>query len=127
VPNIDFSPCSRKLDFYRLPQILILQLKRFHMGKHTKHKLNTKVRIKSKLDLGPLLTHHTHKEKSSKYQLVGMVHHNGDIDFGHYTAECYNCNNGRWYAFNDERVSESRMGEEWDSNSPYLLFYAKIE
>ena len=55
------------------------------------------------------------------------MHHNGDIDFGHYTAECYNCNNGKGYIFNDERVGERRMGEERDGNSPYLLFYVKME
>ena len=38
------------------------------------------------------------------YDLVGIVNHSGDIDYGHYTAECRNPANKKWYTFNDSSV-----------------------
>jgi len=60
------------------------------------------------------------------FQLVGMVHHIGDIDFGHYTAECCNPVNGKWYLFNDSSVSSSVVDKYLESSSPYLLFYSRV-
>jgi len=34
----------------------------------------------------------------------------GEINYGHYTADCKNPINGRWYCFNDSSVSEISMG-----------------
>lgn len=54
-----------------------------------------------------------------------MVNHSGDINFGHYTADCRNPLNRRWYAFNDSSVTETRLSPNFESAAPYLLFYAK--
>lgn len=64
--------------------------------------------------------------KNPVYELVGVVNHSGEINFGHYTADCKNPINGKWYHFNDSSVSEISMGEQVDSSSPYLLFYSKV-
>jgi ubiquitin C-terminal hydrolase len=55
-----------------------------------------------------------------------MVNHSGDIDFGHYTADCKNLGNKKWYTFNDSSVSECYR-QTFDSANPYVLFYAKKE
>jgi ubiquitin C-terminal hydrolase len=125
VSELDFQECTRKLDFYRLPAILVLQLKRFHFGKHSKRKLNTKVTVPSQLDLAPFLTHSSHKEQKCSYRLVGVVHHSGDIDFGHYTADCLNPADQQWYNYNDAHVGLANIGQSFQSSTPYLLFYAK--
>jgi ubiquitin C-terminal hydrolase len=129
--KIAFEECTRKLDFYRLPKILVLQLKRFSFGKYAKHKINTKVIVEKDLNLSKFLSHSSHSNPSKgyqltscDYQLVGIVHHSGDIDFGHYTAECLNPCDGRWYNYNDSHVGEVSM-EKFQSNTPYLLFYAR--
>jgi hypothetical protein len=41
-----FRTCKRKLDFFRLPKIIVFQLKRFSYGKYKKNKLNNRVKIK---------------------------------------------------------------------------------
>ena len=55
---------------------------------------------------------------------MGVVHHSGDIDFGHYTADCWDCNRGQWFNYNDSTVTEG--GERWSGSSTYLLFYSKV-
>lgn len=59
------------------------------------------------------------------YRLVGIVNHSGDINYGHYTAECKNPINNKWYNFNDSSVSETKINSSFESSSPYLLFYVK--
>jgi ubiquitin C-terminal hydrolase len=123
-----FRECKRKLDFYRLPAVLVLQIKRFSYGKYSKQKLNSRIRVAQKLDLGPLLTHTDHAStKRPIYRLVGMVNHSGDINGGHYTAQCRNPHNARWYNFNDSSVSETSVADTFESSSPYLLFYSREE
>jgi len=68
----------------------------------------------------------SYSARNGVFQLVGMVHHVGDIDFGHYTAECLNPVNEKWYAFNDSSVSASVVDKYLESSSPYLLFYSRV-
>jgi uncharacterized UBP type Zn finger protein len=52
--NIGFVS-ERKLYFYRLPKILVLHLKRFSYTGYQKHKLNSRVVVKSVLNLSSLI------------------------------------------------------------------------
>lgn len=45
VDYLAFRPCQRKIDFYRLPKILVFQLKRFSYGRYKKVKLNNRVKV----------------------------------------------------------------------------------
>lgn len=98
----------RKLSLFRLPRVLVLQLKRFSYGKWRKEKINSRVSFPGTLDLSRLVTESkdasTH---NSSYVLTGVVNHSGGIDFGHYTAECRNSFNQKWYTFNDSHVTAS--------------------
>jgi len=118
----------RKLSLFRLPRVLVLQLKRFSYGKWRKEKINTRVSFPDQLDLSAFTTES--KDQSvinSRYTLVGMVNHSGGIDFGHYTAECRNPTNQKWYTFNDSHVTASGydQSQQHESSAPYLLFYYK--
>jgi ubiquitin C-terminal hydrolase len=105
---------------------MILQIKRFSYGKYSKQKLNNRIKVPTTLDLQKFITISKHSTvKQSVYDLVGIVNHSGDINFGHYTAECKNSINEKWYNFNDSTVSETRINSMIESSSPYLLFYWK--
>lgn len=118
--------CTRKFDFYRLPKILVLQLKRFTYGTYSKCKLNYSVQVPQDLDLSPLVTlSQHHSTRNANYELVGVVNHSGGIDFGHYTAECKNPGNGQWYNFNDSTVSPTSMGKVINTSNAYVLFYSR--
>lgn len=73
-------------------------------------KLNNRVKVPTVLDLSSLITESNHESvRNPVYNLVGVVNHCGDIDFGHYTAECRNPINGKWYDFNDSSVHEIKI------------------
>ena len=74
-----------------MPEILVLQLKRF-TGK--KEKVNSFVRIPEIIDVPGYATR-------AKYQLFGTVHHVGGLEFGHYVTDCLD-----GYSFDDSRVSK---------------------
>jgi hypothetical protein len=52
---VEPRPCRRKIDFYRLPKILVFQLKRFSFGRFRKVKLNNRVLVQTNLDLSSLI------------------------------------------------------------------------
>ncbi|RLN62516.1 hypothetical protein BBJ28_00015326, partial [Nothophytophthora sp. Chile5] len=60
----------------------------------------------------------------TKYNLYGVVNHQGALGGGHYTAYAKNFVDEQWYYYDDERV---RVVEEQQvvSASAYLLFYLR--
>ena len=96
----------KKMDIYKSPYYLIIQLKRF------KHH-NTRNSIFGSIYGGdgknttliefPIknlnLSHYIVGPNSNEgiYDLIGITNHYGGISFGHYTAYCLN--NGSWYEF----------------------------
>lgn len=92
------------MSVFRLPQVLVVQLKRFTYGRWKKEKIRAEVSFTEQLELKKYLHQESVHAQSSQYQLIGMVNHTGCIDFGHYTADCRNPTNGKWYSFNDSQV-----------------------
>jgi ubiquitin C-terminal hydrolase len=123
-----FKKC---FSFWRLPNILAIHLKRFHYEKYRKEKITHSVRFPVKnLDLSEFVK--DSKDISvadAKYSLFGIVNHSGNLNGGHYTAECKNPHNKMWYNYNDSSVKESHIISEKDTESegenPYILFYIK--
>ncbi|KAI9921428.1 hypothetical protein PsorP6_000849 [Peronosclerospora sorghi] len=62
----------------------------------------------------------------TKYDLYGVVNHQGALGGGHYTAYAKNFVDDQWYYYDDERV---RVVEEQQVVSPsaYLLFYLRSD
>ena len=117
----------KKLYIYRLPQILVVQLKRFKapMGLPMMmggEKISTNINFPLRdLDLTPYLSPESvFRDKGAKYDLVGVSHHVGSLHGGHYVAQV---NDGSgWIQCNDDRVDpvdEGRVG----GPSAYVLFY----
>ena len=59
----------------------------------------------------------------TRYRLFGVSNHAGTMDFGHYYANVKV--NDKWYQFNDEMVTECKMG--FEATSAYCLFYEKYK
>jgi hypothetical protein len=62
----------------------------------------------------------------TKYDLYGVVNHQGALGGGHYTAYTKSFVDNQWYYYDDERV---RLVEESKviSSSAYLLFYLRSD
>ena len=123
----------KKIDIYKEPYYLIICLKRFkdkqnneknfldNLFNNGKNTTFIDFPIKN-LDLSTYVSNSDKNYKSGKYNLIGIINHDGGTNFGHYTACCLNRN--KWYKFNDEIVSEIN-NNKIVNEAAYILFYQK--
>nr|CCA22162.1 ubiquitinspecific protease putative [Albugo laibachii Nc14] len=111
--------------FYRLPEILVIHLKRFEVkAAHCKKNMrNIEFPVES-LDLERFCASGAVLDGGTKYDLMGVVLHDGTLNDGHYTAECLHGVKKAWYSFNDACVSSIAKPSN-NSASPYILFYQR--
>jgi hypothetical protein len=104
--------------------LLILHLKRFKGTKvySTNGKIEELVEAPIELDLKKYIL--DPEDKTTVYQLYGVVNHSGSLGFGHYTANCYNSVKDAWITFNDSSVYKLE-NESPISNEAYVLFYKR--
>ena len=67
------------------------------------------------------------------YELYSILVHVGTSNAGHYTSYIKSFENGGWYSFNDERVTEVNVNEIEKSfggsgmSSAYVLYYRLVD
>ncbi|XP_059668642.1 ubiquitin carboxyl-terminal hydrolase 8-like [Cornus florida] len=115
---------SKKLDLWRLPEILVIHLKRFFYSRFLKNKLETFVDFP--IDNFDLSSYIVCKDSrvSHHYMLYAVSNHYGSMGSGHYTAFVQHGHN-RWYEFDDSHVlpvSEDQI----KTSAAYVLFYRRI-
>ncbi|XP_022756057.1 ubiquitin carboxyl-terminal hydrolase 8-like isoform X4 [Durio zibethinus] len=115
---------SKKLDLWRLPEILVIHLKRFSYNRFLKNKLETYVDFPvDNLDLSNYIGYRN-GELSNRYMLYAVSNHYGSMGGGHYTAFVHH-GGGLWYEFDDSRVY-SVSPEKIKTSAAYLLFYRRV-
>jgi len=110
----------KRIQFWSLPNILVIDLKRFN-NRFQKNQILITFPI-DLLDLSNYVI--GYKKDKYKYELYGVCNHSGGLMGGHYTAYVKNAN-GKWYHFNDTSVSEVGLNESIISTKAYVLFYRK--
>ncbi|GAB2280869.1 ubiquitin-specific protease [Dionaea muscipula] len=116
---------SKKLDLWRLPEVLVIHLKRFSYSRSMKHKLETFVNFPIH-DLE--LTHYIANKNNTQvqlYELYALINHYGGMGSGHYTAYIKLLEENRWYNFDDSHISHINE-EEVKSAAAYVLFYRRV-
>jgi len=120
------------MDLYRLPNVLIIQMKRFLKNdnessyfRNASRKINEFVDFPLKsLDMSEYLLNKEENKEDWKYDLFGVSHHMGKLQGGHYTATCYDTVQERWLNYDDASVSRATE-KEIVSSSAYILFYRR--
>ncbi|XWS74654.1 hypothetical protein CRYUN_Cryun01aG0016500 [Craigia yunnanensis] len=117
---------SKKLDLWRLPEVLVIHLKRFSYSRSIKHKLETFVNF-------PIhdfdLTNYVADKRSSQsqlYELYALTNHFGGMGSGHYTAHIKLLDENRWYNFDDSHISPINE-DDVKSAAAYVLFYRRVK
>eukprot|EP01016_Furgasonia_blochmanni_P019284 TRINITY_DN2164_c0_g1_i4.p1 TRINITY_DN2164_c0_g1~~TRINITY_DN2164_c0_g1_i4.p1 ORF type:complete len:430 (+),score=90.94 TRINITY_DN2164_c0_g1_i4:65-1354(+) len=129
------STFTKKFDLCQPPRILTIHLKRFYFTEHGRMKINTPVKIPTD-NLN--LSKYVHREFKSRvhpdwctYRLYAIINHVGDLNYGHYTTDCFNFDEGVFYRFNDDKVyannEEVRTAAANGSPSAYILVYVNEE
>ena len=121
-----FREVVKKMEIYKSPYYLIVQIKRFNGLKkmaYDSNKNNTFIDFPvTDLDLSKYIIDDKYNKK---YNLIGVINHYGGNSFGHYTSYCLN--NGKWYEFNDKSVNLIENEKNIISMNAYILFYKRKE
>jgi len=117
------KPAKKQIRLFKLPNYLIIQLKKYKNSNGYFYSSNDKNDIFIKypinnLDLSNYLENRV--GNSQKYDLYAVINHHGEISEGHYTAICKI--NDNWILFNDSRLSKIDSPINKDA---YLLFYRR--
>ncbi|KAK4370642.1 hypothetical protein RND71_010117 [Anisodus tanguticus] len=116
---------TKKLDLWRLPEILVIHLKRFSYSRFLKNKLETYVDFPTHdLDLSSYMAFKDGKS-SYRYMLYAISNHYGSMGGGHYTAFVHQ-GADRWYDFDDSHVSPISQ-DKIKTSAAYVLFYRRVE
>ncbi|KAI7815889.1 ubiquitin carboxyl-terminal hydrolase 5 [Gamsiella multidivaricata] len=108
--------------FETLPPVLHLQLKRFEydIERDAMVKINDRHEFPLNVDLADFVAEGEEKQKAGpdgfKYTLHGVLVHSGDLHGGHYFALLKPERDGKWYKFDDDRVTIATMKEVLDEN-----------
>ncbi|RWR80338.1 ubiquitin carboxyl-terminal hydrolase 8 [Cinnamomum micranthum f. kanehirae] len=117
---------SKKLDLWRLPEILVIHLKRFSYSRYMKNKLETFVDFPiHDLDLSDYIAH-KNGQLSNCYALYAVSNHYGGMGGGHYTADVRHQWENQWYDFDDSHVVPVTE-EKVKSSAAYVLFYRRVQ
>ncbi|KAJ8451081.1 hypothetical protein Cgig2_026890 [Carnegiea gigantea] len=118
---------TKKLDLWRLPEILVIHLKRFSYSRYLKNKLDTFVSFPIRnLDLSKYVKSKDAYDLSYTYELYAISNHYGGLGGGHYTAYAKLIDEERWYHFDDSHVS-SVSESEIRTSAAYVLFYRRVK
>jgi ubiquitin carboxyl-terminal hydrolase 4/11/15 len=117
----------KKMEVYRSPNILIVQLKRFkikttnaYLSMLQNKKNDCLIKFENELNMSPFIC--GPNKENSIYELYAISQHYGSLSSGHYTALCKN--KGKWYSFDDESVSKAG-DDDIVTKAAYLLFYRR--
>jgi len=108
----------RGIIFWSLPDILIMDVKRWGNNGGKIHKI---IDVPLTVDFSKYVR--GYNPLSYVYDLYGVYNHWGGSFGGHYTGIVRNAN-GKWYEFNDTHVKEISESEVI-SNRSYCFFYRK--
>lgn len=128
----------KKLIISRLPQVLIVHLKRFQQRARGTNKLETFVTYPtSNLNLTDYWPSYTGNDDAKlsqmpkrgqsppfQYDLYGVANHFGTLKGGHYTAFVRKGSKG-WCYFDDVRISRAVPSENVVNQHAYVLFYQR--
>ncbi|XP_044868903.1 uncharacterized protein LOC123368295 isoform X2 [Mauremys mutica] len=106
--------------FETLPQILVLNLKRYQFDGNQFRKLHYEVSVPFSLTLN------SEEQPNAQYELFAVCHHKGEIHGGHYVADIKSFENECWYSFDDTmvwKVQEDQNTMDKNSSTAYLLMY----
>ncbi|CAN8252528.1 unnamed protein product [Cochlearia groenlandica] len=114
----------KKLDLWRLPEILVIHLKRFSYSRFMKNKLEAYVDFPlDDLDLSTYISY-KNGQTTYRYMLYAISNHYGSMGGGHYTAYVHH-GGDRWYDFDDSNVNPISQ-EKIKTSAAYVLFYKRL-
>lgn len=88
------------MELFQISPYLVFSLNRFKSGNKVDDFIECPL---TNLDVTNAIASSSNQKKNivMTYDLVGVINHSGTMHGGHYTANCMNSMNGKWYNYND--------------------------
>ncbi|KAJ2999482.1 hypothetical protein HDV02_002795 [Globomyces sp. JEL0801] len=117
-----YEKATKGLKLSKLPQILVLHLKRFRYNPNKKldHSITYPLNLNMQEYQSDFL-----KTLNTNYTLIAISNHYGSVHGGHYTATTKNWNDDGWCERNDSQVTSLGSGQPNNNTSAYILFYER--
>ena len=119
---------SKKFDLFKLPDILIIHLKRFLYTNLHREKIDQMIEFPTQnLDLSPYMQHTglPDNQLNNQYDLYAVSNHFGGLGGGHYTAFAQNLIDQQWYRLDDSIVTRVDNVNDVKTPAAYVLFYKR--
>lgn len=119
---------TKKFDLWKLPDILVVHLKRFSSSRLYRDKITALVDFPLQgLDLKYYVQgiDDSTDQLSYVYDLYAVDNHMGMLGGGHYTSYAQNPDQQKWYLFDDSSVREVDDLSDLVSPNAYLLFFRR--
>ncbi|CAF1202270.1 unnamed protein product [Didymodactylos carnosus] len=114
----------QKSDIYSLPEVLIIQLKRFNHDPNRLDKIDINIDYPLyNLDLTKYVIEK--QQQTWMYNLVAVSVHRGQLSGGHYVTYAKNKDTQEWYEFNDEHVTRINDESTVKTKDAYVLIYLR--
>jgi ubiquitin C-terminal hydrolase len=125
----ELTNAKKSIKLWKLPQILIIQLKRFDYDLRSYAKINTRVTYPLKsLDVNYHVSDsNPEKDKSIRYDLVAVSNHWGSLLGGHYTTYGKTNQTNKWYLYDDTWVDPIDSDRVSKNANAYVLIYQQIQ
>jgi ubiquitin carboxyl-terminal hydrolase 8 len=118
-----YRDAVKRIDIWKLPQILIIHLKRFKYQGIWRDKISTFVDFPiDNLNLDNFVSS---QSKNNNFKLYAVSNHSGTMDGGHYTAMCRHFQFDKWFKFDDSEVKDMNGTSDVVSPMSYILFYGQ--
>ena len=136
-----YVAATKQIQLFKMPQCLIIHLKRFWHQKSRSSSGTTTKKINKLIDFplddldlsaycsqlastdSTLVTSPAKQSPKLRYELYAISNHYGSLSSGHYTAFGKSPLNGLWYEYNDSKVKQVSDTKSLVSEAAYLLFY----
>ena len=123
---LSFEKALVNLSLKKLPEILIIHLKRFKQTEHGDFdKVTSDIEFPfENFDLANYVDSPLAGE-NTRFDLYATINHRGSLQRGHYIAFVRHFTDQKWYKFDDDLVSEVQDPCSSFTDQPYILFFRK--
>ncbi|KAI6237380.1 Ubiquitin carboxyl-terminal hydrolase [Aphelenchoides besseyi] len=114
---------KRSTKIWKLPEVLVICLKRFAQNNADLYKNNTEIQI-GDIDMKNYLDPQSPEtlSRKTKYELYAITYHFGQLNAGHYTS-VVRSERGPWLNFDDHTVTFKDCPQ---SSNAFILYYKRV-
>ncbi|KAI8377551.1 uncharacterized protein BYT42DRAFT_570680 [Radiomyces spectabilis] len=117
------TQCKQQ-SMYRCPTVLSLHLRRLDEGNEEGDKIEKSIKFEESMNLSRHVTETEQGQENMKYNLVGVIAHQGASGHSSRYAAFVKGANGMWYCMENENVKQISMKRLLNEQA-YMLFYCQ--